>query len=299
MGVRVIRVTGAGIAAVATCAVIAACTSTVPGQPAASGTQTTTSGAPGQPASGPRVAKEALQKVVVDQLARSGVTPQSVACPQDLIGQVGQSVRCDVTVSAVNSFQIAIAVTGVKGSEVNYAMTPSVSQSQLAVSVADMVNRSTQTAPDAVTCESDLDGRVGATAYCNVTVAGAATRQAVVVTKVQGLAMDYGLAAAQGSDPAQPPTGTPPPGPGGGPVLAPNGGLGATLPKAVAEGALLAQLRQTGQAPDSASCAGDMPISVGATLPCTAVTAGRGQNYLLVVASVVNGSATFKVLPAQ
>lgn len=296
MGVRVIRVTAA--AALAGCVVATACTSTtnghLAGSPSASGTSTA---AP----SGPRVDKDALKKVVADQLTRSGVTPQAVDCPQDLIGEVGQKARCDIAISPVNNFQVVVAVIGVKGTEVNYAMTPSVSKSQLEISVLDMVKRSSGSAPDSVTCESDLDGTVGATAACDVTVAGATTRQSVVVKQVQGLAMDYGLVSAPGSDPAQPPAGGAPQAPNGGPVLAPNGGMapGATLPKAVAEGALLAQLRQKGETPDSASCAGDIPITVGATLPCTAVTAGRGQNYILTVASIVNGSATFKVLPAQ
>lgn len=297
---RVIRVTVAGALAAAGCVVAAGCTSTTEGRPAQAGSSTS-SAAPGQPADGPKVAKDVLQKMVSDQLGRNGVTPQAVDCPQDLMSQVGQKAVCAITISPVNGFQITVAVTGVNGTELNYAMSPSVSKSQLEVAVTDMVNRSTKTVPDSVSCESDLEGKVGATAFCAVTVAGATTRQGVVVRQVQGLVMEYGLLAAPGGEPAQPPGGGPQL-PNGGPVLAPNGGAGGgtagTLPKAIAEGALLAQLRQSGQAPDSASCAGDMPIAVGATLPCTAITAGRGQNYILTVSAVVNGSATFKVAPA-
>ncbi len=300
MGMRVIRVTVAGALAAASCLAAAACTSTTEGHPAQAGPSTSSS-APGQQADGPKVAKDVLTKMVTDQLGKGGVTPQAVDCPQDLMSQVGQKAVCAITISPVNGFQITVTVTGVNGTELNYAMSPSVSKSQLEVAVSDMINRSTKTVPDSVSCESDLDGKVGATASCAVTVAGATTQQAVVVRQVQGLVMEYGLLAAPGGDPAQPPGGGPQL-PGGGPVLAPNGGAGGTggtLPKAIAEGALLAQLRQSGQAPDSASCAGDMPIAVGATLPCTAITAGRGQNYVLTVSSVVNGSATFKVTPAQ
>jgi len=237
---------------------------------------------PSTPANGPRVAKGALEKMVTEQLAHSGVTPQSVVCLEDLVGQIGQTARCDVTVTPVNSFEPVITVTGVKGPNIDYAMVPSVNKTQLQASVTDMITRSTKTAPDSVSCESGLEGKVGAVAYCNVTSAGATTRQAVAVSQVQGLSMNYGLAQPNGV-------------PGGAPGTAP----GQTLPKSVAEGALMAQLRHTGQNPDSATCAGDLTVQIGASLPCTAVTAGQSQNYVLTVASVVNGNITFNIAPAQ
>ncbi|MGH3581768.1 MAG: DUF4333 domain-containing protein, partial [Mycobacterium sp.] len=144
MGMRVIRVTVAGALAAAACVVAAGCTSTTEGQPAQAGSSTS-SAAPGQPADGPRVAKDVLTKMVTDQLGKSGVTPQAVDCPQDLMSQVGQKAMCAVTISPVNGFQITVAVTGVNGTELNYAMSPSVSKSQLEVAVTDMVNRSTKT----------------------------------------------------------------------------------------------------------------------------------------------------------
>jgi len=233
---------------------------------------------PGTPANGPRVAKVALEKMVTEQLAHSGVTPQSVVCLEDLVGQIGQTARCDVTVTPVNSFEPIITVTGVKGTNIDYAMVPSVNKDQLATSVTDMITRSTKTAPDSVSCETGLEGKVGAVAYCNVTAAGATNRQAVAVSQVQGLSMNYGLAQPNG---------------------VPGGAPGQTLPKSVAEGALMAQLRHTGQNPDSASCAGDLTVQVGATMPCTAVTSGQSQNYILTVASIVNGNITFNIAPAQ
>lgn len=285
------RSANVGVLVVVGCIGLAACNSTTPGHPSQATTTADASGAPSAsesptpPPNGPRVAKEALQKMVTDQLAQSGVTPQSVVCLQELIGQVGQTARCDVTITAVNSFEPVISVTGVNGSQVNYAMVPSVNKTQLEAAVTDMITRSTHTAPDSVSCESGLDGKVGAVAYCNVTTAGATARQAVAVSQVQGLSMNYGLAQ---------PGGAPPPAPGGG-----GGAAGQTLPKSVAEGALLAQLRHNGQNPDSANCAGDLAVQVGATLPCTAVTAGQSQNYLLTISAVVNGNITFKVQPAQ
>lgn len=222
--------------------------------------------------------------MVIAKLGESNMTPQSVDCQQDLIGQIGQTAICDVTITPVNSFELTITVTGVNRGDINYQMVPSVNKAQLEASVADMILRSTKTAADSVSCESGLEGKVGAIAFCNVTTAGATNRQAVAVTAVVGLSMTYGLAQ---------PSNAPAPGPGAG-----NTPAGQTLPKAVAEGALIAQLKHNGGNPDSATCAGDLAVSVGATLPCTAVTAGQPQNYILTVAAIVNGNITFKVAPA-
>ena len=285
---RAMRPVNVGVLVLAGCLGLAACTNTTAGHPSDAGAGSPILGPsdtvvrPNNPAHGPRVVKEALQKMVTDQLAKSGVTPQSVQCQQDLIGQIGQSARCDVTVTPVNSFEPIITVTGVDGSNINYAMVPSVNKSQLETAVADMIARSTKTAPDSVSCDSGLDGKVGATAFCNVSTAGTTNRQAVTVSQVQGLSMNYGLAQ-----------------PGSAPGSAPGNGPAQTLPKSVAEGALMAQLRHNGENPDSATCAGDMVVQVGATLPCTAVTAGQSQNYVLTVSAVVNGNITFKVSPAQ
>ncbi|MDX1874257.1 DUF4333 domain-containing protein [Mycolicibacterium sp. 120266] len=253
-------------------AAVTGCATTIAGHPGptAAPAAPATSGTAGAP-DGPRVSAAALQKMVTDQLTAAGVTPQRVDCRQDLLGRVGQTARCDVTVTPVNSFEPIISVTAVDGAQISYAMTPSVTTGQLQVAVADMVGRSTTTAPEAVSCESGLAGTVGATAYCTVTVGGVATRQAVAVTRVQGLSMEYRLVPESGQ----------------------------VLPKAVAEGALLAQLRQSGQNADSASCLGDLRIAVDATMACVAVTGGQPRNYVLAVASVVNGSVTFKVRPAQ
>lgn len=290
---RAMRPVNVGVLVLAGCLGLAACTDTTVGHPSQTDGASPVSGPsdtvvrPNDPGKGPRVAKGALQKMVADQLAKSGVTPQSVDCQQDLIGQIGQSARCDVTITAVNSFEPIITVTGVNGSDINYAMVPSVNKSQLEIAVKDMITRSTSATPDSVSCETGLDGKVGATAFCSVTTGGTTNRQAVAVSQVQGLSMNYGLAQASGA-PGQ--------APGAG---APGNPAGQTLPKSVAEGALMAQLRHNGQNPDSATCAGDMVVQVGATLPCTAVIAGQGQQYVLTVSSVVNGNITFKVSPAQ
>ena len=222
---------------------------------------TVTLGHPGQ-SSAPKVSKEDLRNDISRRVGSAGQAPQAVTCPSDLLGQLGQSTRCDVTMSAGGGFQAVATVTGLEGTKVNYDITPSVSKTQLEAVVSQLVANSTKVPPDAVMCQSDLDGKVGAVAYCFVTVRGATTRRIVKVTQVSGLQMQYGLV----------------------PVL----------PKPVVEGTLVYQLKQSGQHPDAATCAGDMEGTPGNTVECTTTTDGQTQRYLLTVTAVNGDNITYK-----
>jgi hypothetical protein len=81
------------------------------------------------PPSTATVSKEDLQKDISQRLADAVQTPQSVSCPADLLGQPGQSTRCEVTMSATSSFEPIVTVTSVEGTKVNYDITPAVSKS--------------------------------------------------------------------------------------------------------------------------------------------------------------------------
>jgi hypothetical protein len=208
------------------------------------------------------VSKEDLQKDISQRLTDAGQTPQSVTCPEDLPGQLGQSVRCEVTMSATGGFEPVITVTSLEGSKVNYDITPAVSKTQLEVSVSRLAAATANGAAVTVSCQSGLEGKLGAEAYCDVTAAGATTRRTVDVTNVSGLQMNYGLV----------------------PVL----------PKAVVEGSLVFQLHQVGQHPDSATCAGDLEGKVGTTLECTTLSAGQTETYVLTVTAVPGANVTYK-----
>src|SRR4029079_15300360 len=79
----------------------------------------------------PTVSMTALQEDIAQALAGAGEKPESVTCNQDLVGEVGASARCDVVVSATNSFEPIITVIAVDGSAVDYEMMPAVSRQQL------------------------------------------------------------------------------------------------------------------------------------------------------------------------
>ncbi len=209
----------------------------------------------------PKVSKDVLQKDISQRLANSGRAPQSVTCQNDLVGQLGQITRCDVMMDPANSFEPIVTVTGLEGTKVDYDITPSVSKSQLDASVAQLVTNTSKAPPTSVNCQSGLDGKVGAVAYCAVVTNGTTSRRTVEVSEVTGLSMKYALI----------------------PVL--------TQP--VLAESFFFQLRQIGQPPDSLSCSGDLEGKVGNTVECTAVKAGQSRTYVLAVTAVHGESITF------
>lgn len=214
------------------------------------------------PSSTAKVSKEDLQKDISQRVTNAGQTPQSVTCPDDLVGEPGQSTRCEVTMSATSSFEPIVTVTSVQGTKVNYDITPAVSQTQLEASVSQMIANSTKEPVASVSCESELQGKIGAVAYCDVTAGGATTRRTVEVTNVSGLLMNYGLVPM--------------------------------LPKAVVQSSLLFQMSQIGQHPDSVNCTNDMEGKLGNTVECTTLTAGQTHTYILTVTAVQGDNISYK-----
>ncbi|WP_162460512.1 MULTISPECIES: DUF4333 domain-containing protein [unclassified Mycolicibacterium] len=213
----------------------------------------------------PMVDKASLERAIHD--AFTSQPPQSVICERGLIARVGQSTRCDVTMSAAYGIQPTVTVSSVDNGKVSYSMTPAVSKTQLEAAVADMVTRTRNAAPQSVTCLSGLEGKQGAVAFCDITDSGYTSRRTALVSEVSGLAMNYGL--------------TP------------------VLEKSVAETSLAAQLRQSGRSADAVNCAGDVESKVGATQRCTAVVGGQSHSYTLTVTAVSDGKVSFTYQPVN
>jgi Domain of unknown function (DUF4333) len=106
-----------------------------------------------------RAAKYALQTDTAVRLAKAGQQPQSVTCNEDLFGEVGKTTRCEVVMSATNSFEPVISVTGVDGSAINYEMSPAVSKEQLEKAVSRLVVDASREPIASVSCESGLKAR--------------------------------------------------------------------------------------------------------------------------------------------
>jgi len=189
-----------------------------------------------------------LQKKITDQLTEAGNAPKSVTCSDELVAEVGKSTTCDAVFSDVNSVQAKVTVTSVKDSDVSFELSPSLTKEQLekAVSAID----DTQ----AATCESGLDGAVGATANCEVTVDGVAAKRAVAVEGVDGLQLDLGVV----------------------PVV----------PKEKLQEVLLQKLNADGTPAETVECVDDVMAKAGTFVECVAVTGDQKRGYEVTVTTI-------------
>ncbi len=214
----------------------------------------------------PVVDKSALQSDISERLSKLGESPESVTCKDDLVGEVGKTARCEVVISATNSFEPVVTVTGAEGSTVKYDMNPAVSKEQLQTSVATLLASGPGADVDSVECESGLDGKKGAVSYCDVTGGGVTVRRTVEVTGVSGLMMNFDVIPM--------------------------------LTQAEVEGSLLDELeRQVGTRPDTATCAGGLEGKPGNTVECSIITGPDTQDFLLTVDTVDGGKINYSYAP--
>jgi hypothetical protein len=214
----------------------------------------------------PAVGKDALQTDIAARLAKAGEQPQSVTCKEDLVGELGKTTRCEVVMSPTNSFEPVITVTGVDGSAIDYEMSPAVSKEQLEKSVSRLVVDAVRVQVATVSCESGLEGKVGATAHCDVDAGGVKLRRTVEVNSVEGLMMSFDVV----------------------PLL---------TREEVASSLLDEFERQLGRRPDSAQCAGNLEGKAGNTVDCTVVSGQDTRSFILTVTTVSGGSINYSYAP--
>lgn len=215
----------------------------------------------------PTVSKDALQEDISQRLAEASEQPESVTCKGDLVGDVGKTVRCEVVMSATNSFEPIVTVTGVDGTAINYEMTPAVSRDQLEQVVSRSVAEAGGFEVKSVACESGLEGKVGTVAHCDVDAGGVQLRRTVEVSEVDGLMMNFDVV----------------------PVLT----------KAEVEASLLNVLgAQVGERPDSATCSDNLEGKPGNTVDCTIIAGPVAQAFTLTVTTVNGSKINYSYEPA-
>lgn len=214
----------------------------------------------------PTVAGPDLQSDIAERLTGAGEQPQSVTCKDDLVGEVGQTARCDVVMSPTNSFEPLVTVTGVDGPTIDYEMKPALSQEQLERAVERLLGVGGAAGSDAVACRSGLIGEIGAVAVCDVTTAGVTLRRTAEVSSVEGLMMNFDLV----------------------PVLT----------KAEVEVSLLDELAaHLAARPDSAVCAGNLEGRPGTTVDCTVVVGPDSAAFTLTVTAVDGTTIDYSYAP--
>jgi Domain of unknown function (DUF4333) len=171
-----------------------------------------------------------------------------------------------VVISSTNSFEPIVTVTRVDGDTIDYEMTPALSKEQLEKAVSRHVTSAVGVRVDSVSCESGLQGNVGAVAYCDVDAGGVKLRRTVEVSNVEGLMMNFDVV----------------------PVL---------TREEVAASLLDEFERQSGRRPDSAQCAGNLEGKAGNSVDCTLVTGQDTASYTLTVTTVTGGSINYSYAP--
>lgn len=204
----------------------------------------------------PSVSAADLQKNLTDRLTQAGNAPQSVTCEGDLVGEVGKTATCDVVMSETNSVQAILTATKVDGSTVNFDIKPALTAEQLQKAVAGLTSTPT------VTCDSGLDGTIGATATCEVTTNGTTSKRLISVSGVNTLSMDLDVT------------------------------LVAT--KQQLQDMLKAKMAaDTGTEPENIACVDDVVAKAGNTVECVVTEAGADKTYLVTVTTIEDETVNF------
>ena len=212
------------------------------------------------------VSKGSLQTDIADRLTEAGEHPESVTCKEDLVGEVGKTARCEVVISATNSFEPVVTVTSVDGATIDYEMSPAVSKEQLEKAVSRLVTAAAGVQVDSVSCQSGLQGNVGAVAACDVDAGGVKLRRTVEVSNVEGLMMNFDVVPM--------------------------------LTKVEVERSLLNELEtQPGRRPDSAECSGNLEGKPGNTVDCTVVSGADTAAFTLTVTTVEGSKINYRYAP--
>lgn len=213
----------------------------------------------------PTVATTDLQSDIAARFTDAGERPDSVTCSDPLVGEVGQTARCDVVMSSTNRFAPIVTVTRVDGAAIDYELMPALSREQLEGAVARLV---ADVGPPAsrVSCLSDLLGQMGEAAQCDVTAGGMTLRRTAEVTSVDGLMMNFDLV----------------------PILT----------KSEVEASLLDELtRHLQRRPDSATCSGNLEGKPGNTVDCAVIAGPENAAFIVTVTKVDGANIDYSYAP--
>lgn len=143
--------------------------------------------------SGLSVDKGELAKEISSQLEQQvGHAPKSVDCPENLKGEVGAQVRCEVT-DGSEKYGVNVTVTKVEGEEVNFDITAFLDKDVVAERVATQLEQQVGRRPDSVTCPEDLEGKVGDKLRCELQDGGSTYGVNLTVTQVNGSDIQFNI----------------------------------------------------------------------------------------------------------
>lgn len=192
-----------------------------------------------------------LETNVARKLSEAGGKPTSVTCDAGLVS--GQSAQCDVDFADVNAPQprvrVIVTATGADESNLTFDLTPLMSREDVEKAVAGMA------AAPAASCQTGLEGRVGASTKCTVMDSD----RIAEVAKVDLAELRMELA------------------------------LFTVVPKRQVQDLLMQRLFADGIFVESVECASDVAAKKGSTVECAANTGGRSQRYDVTVVQTPDG----------
>ncbi|MFJ9028550.1 DUF4333 domain-containing protein [Streptomyces sp. NPDC102274] len=71
--------------------------------------------------SAPKLSTDKLAATVAEKLAATTGQPKpDITCPEDLVGKVGTTTRCELTAGDGSTLGVTVKVTSVEGDEINF-----------------------------------------------------------------------------------------------------------------------------------------------------------------------------------
>jgi hypothetical protein len=204
--------------------------------------------AKGEPNAAKPMSAADLQTRLTEQLTEAGNPPESVNCKDELVAEVGKSTTCDVVFSDTNSVEAKVTTTEVDESGVSFDLSPSLTKKQLEKGVSGLTNAT------AVSCDSGLDGAIGETTTCEVTVDGVVSKRVAAIDGVNGLMMDLSVV----------------------PVV----------PKEQLQELLIQRLNADGTPAETVECVSDATDKPGTSVECVAVTGDEKRGYDVSVTTI-------------
>lgn len=205
----------------------------------------------------PSVSATDLQKDLSDKLSAAGMTVKSVTCKDDLVGEVGKTAACDVDFNDTNSVEAVFTATKVEGTTVSFDIAPAMTKAQLQKAVSTISNSPT------VTCDSGVEGKVGAQTNCEVTKDGTASKRIVEVSQVDAGKLGLEISVWQ------------------------------VLSKQQLQDLLTQKMAANGAPPESVDCVDDVVAKKGTVVECSVSSGGQVQAYDVTVTDTQGDTVSF------
>jgi hypothetical protein len=207
-----------------------------------------------------------ISKQLTEQLNRA---PESVTCPGDLKGEVGQTATCEFTENG-DDYSVKVTVTKVEGDQVSFDIEPetpkTIDKDELADKVSDQIKKDAKFTPESVTCPEDVDRKKGTTVRCEYTETGEAHPVMVTVTKIDGIDFEVGVE-----------------------------GIPVVTPEDVAQQVSDQLAQQVGFAPESVTCPGPLEGIVGTEMRCVLIDSGENYGVTVTVTKIEGTNVNFNI----